>query len=108
MKKSSGDIRYVYSDPIERFSPNAPAPPAPTMPPSPKPGAQSKDDIYAPEPITSNSEVSGDVTGNNYAQDLGQLLGGASDAPKPNDVVHPTSDELAAGPGVGIPRPDIH
>jgi hypothetical protein len=95
MAKKSG-ITFIHDSPIVRT----------TIRPS---GARVKDNVLAPaKPTTSNPAPSADVTGNPYRPDDSGLFGGASDAPKPSNVVHPTDDQLKPGPGVGVPRPDVH
>jgi hypothetical protein len=99
-KSSSGPVVINdQSNAIRVQSSRAPMPPG---------SMQKSADIYAPVvPVTGNSEQSGDITSNPYRPDDAGLLGGASSPPSASDIVHPTSDELKPGPGVGLPRPDI-
>jgi hypothetical protein len=109
MAKKSG-YTFIHDSPIERTTVR-PSSSMPTpMPPSRPPGSMQKsEDIYAPAvPVTSNDEASSDITSNPYRPDDVGLFGGASSPPSASDIVHPTSDELRPGPGVGVPRPDIH
>jgi hypothetical protein len=84
-RKSSGGVRFIYSDPIERFSPKASVPSAPNMPPSKPPGSMVKDDgngIAAPIPP---------ITENPYQPNDDVLFGGAGEPPKPSDIRRPVN-----------------